>query len=279
MSSVDEKHRESLIAITQYIANQHPDLLRSMIAQHRLSLSNSVSKFHKDTVAYGPFKGLKLQNDAHWGMADRGSMILGFYEQEILKELSKIQRKKYFIDLGAADGYYGVGVLVNSIFDISYCYEITEKGRKTISDNALLNGVADRVVIKGEATRNFFQEIPAEALDDSVMLIDIEGAEFDLMSKEAFSAFKNSTIFIEIHDWVESAAEKIRLLIDQSSATHTLLEIATSSRDLSSYRELRSMNDSDRWLLCSEGRPRLMTWFKFTPIQKISKEKEGTTSP
>ena len=74
------------------------------------------------TVAYGPFKGLKFSSDAWWGR-ERASMILGLYEQEVLESLTNIPKKyKSFIDLGAADGYYGIGVLVNNLFENSICF-------------------------------------------------------------------------------------------------------------------------------------------------------------
>ena len=51
-----------------------------------------------------------------------------------------------------------------------------------------------------------------------------------------------------------------------SDDTHTITALVTGARDLSQFRELRMMSDTDRWLLCSEGRPRLMSWLRFDPI-------------
>ena len=41
--------------------------------------------------------------------------------------------------------------------------------------------------------------------------------------------------------------------------------IKNAARDLSWIPELDAMNDSDRWLICSEGRPKLMSWLIFAP--------------
>jgi hypothetical protein len=79
-------------------------------------------------------------------------MICGLYEKEVLDALSsRPETHKTLIDLGAADGYYGVGSLVNGLFDTSYCYEISEVGQKIIAANARRNGVADRVTVLGIA--------------------------------------------------------------------------------------------------------------------------------
>jgi hypothetical protein len=37
------------------------------------------------------------------------------------------------------------------------------------------------------------------------------------------------------------------------------------SRYLSVFPELKELTDTDHWLLCSEGRSRLMQWLRFDP--------------
>jgi hypothetical protein len=60
-------------------------------------------------------------------------MLLGLYEQEVLTSLFNVPKShKIFVDLGAADGYYGIGVLVSKHFDQSYCFEISKKVRRLL---------------------------------------------------------------------------------------------------------------------------------------------------
>lgn len=262
---------QTIHAMANFMAEQHPEVLLFMAQKLRLHLSNSLADFHGNRVAHGPFRGLLLGADTHWsgGGADKGGMILGLYEQEILNILADIPAKyRTFIDLGAADGYYGLGMLVNNRFDTSYCYEIVERGREVIAANAVLNNVADRVIIRGEATREFYKDFPAEVRDQSLLLIDIEGAEFDLVDADTFAAFSKAMIVIEIHDWmVENGAEKTAKLRVDAARTHRVSEIKMGARDLSGITELQSMPDTQRWLLCSEDRQRLMTWLRFDPIE------------
>lgn len=177
-----------------------------ILNEYKKRVSDSISVLFQNTVAYGPFRGMKMTNDFHWGNgADQGTMLLGLYEQEILNELEtfKTQGKyKSFIDLGAADGYYGIGVLVGNIFRRSYCYEIVENGRNVIQQNAVLNGLKDQVVIRGGATNEFYKEFTPEELHETVLLVDIEGGEFDVLDEAVFHAFRKSVIIIEIHDWL-----------------------------------------------------------------------------
>lgn len=243
------------------IANHDP------IAVRREELSRQIAELFGFTVRYGPMKGLRLVRDSSWGSGDRAAMLLGLYEQEVLHALQDLSTKyTTFIDLGAADGYYGVGVLVNRLFERSYCYEISEAGQAVIRRTAALNQLSDQVTVRGAARRGFYKELSAEELQSSVLLVDIEGGEFDVLDRGAFHAFRNSIIFIELHEWVEAASEKIQRLKEDALQTHHIRTLWTSSRDLSVFEELRMYNDSDRWLICSEGRPRLMSWLRLDPI-------------
>jgi len=261
-----ETYSNTLRVTFNHMAQQHPELLPIAIAHARRNLSERIRLHYANTIAYGPFKGLKLVEDAHWGSADLGGMILGLYEQEILNELSALGRKhRSFIDLGAADGYYGLGVLVGELFEKSYCFEITEKGREVIARNAALNTLQDRVTILGEAKPDFYTQIAPQDLADALLLIDIEGAEFDIVSADTFAAFAKSTVIIEVHEWYPDIQDRLTRLLQQSAATHTARRFSTGARDLSSFAELKIINDSERWLLCSEGRPYLMSWYRFDP--------------
>ena len=124
-------------------------------------------------------------------------MLLGLYKQEVLKSLKTIPKKyKIFIDLGAADGYYGIGVLVGKMFEKSYCYEISLDGQKIIEENAKLNNVFDDVKIRGIADKGFYKDLQCDEIAQSVLFVDIEGGEFDLFDKKIFEKFSKSIIYI-----------------------------------------------------------------------------------
>ena len=238
------------------------------IQKRRIEISKKLDEVFKSTVRYGPFKGLKLSTKTGWGgSADRGSMLLGLYEKELLDSLQNTAKKfTTFINLGAAEGYFGIGVLVNNLFEKSICYEIREDGRQIIKDNAELNNVLHKVEIRGIAKKNFYHALSSYDLSNTVLFIDIEGAEFELIDKETFNAFSSSIIFIELHDWFfEDGEVKLQKIKNDSSSTHVVIELTMGSRDLSIFPELNKLHDNDRWLICSEGRGQLMTWLRFDP--------------
>ena len=74
------------------------------IHKRRIRISGELDEVFNSTVRYGPFKGLKLSSNTWWGGTDRGSMLFGIYEKEVLDSLQNIPLKfNTFIDLGAAD--------------------------------------------------------------------------------------------------------------------------------------------------------------------------------
>ncbi len=74
---------------------------------------------------------------------------------------------------------------------------------KQIKKNAQLNDVHDRIEIRGEARKGFYNEFSDEELASSLILMDIEGGEFDLVLRKTrfFKSFK-ATLIIESHAFI-----------------------------------------------------------------------------
>lgn len=240
---------------------------RETVYERRLRVSKEVFEMMDGVVGYGPLKGLKLADDAWWGAPDKASMLLGLYEQELLQELTSepLISRSYFIDIGAADGYYGIGLVMAGHYKKSYCFEISEKGRKTIKKNADINGVSEMVEVFGEANHLLCKNLPQDVIDDSVVLVDIEGGEFDVLNSEFLEVFKNSYILIEIHNWVENFEEKYFRLLSDASKYFLIDAVKRTTRDLTKFTELDDFTDDNRYLICSEGRPNMMRFLRFTP--------------
>jgi hypothetical protein len=239
------------------------------IQQRRLLISKQLDERFGSQVKYGPFRGLKLSKATWWGTTDRAGMLLGLYEQEILSVLANIplEYRRSFIELGAADGYYAVGVLVNGLFERSYCFEISERGQQAIAANAELNGVGPHVQIRGIAETDFHAMLPPSAIGNSTLLIDVEGAEFDILTPETFERFANSIIIIELHDhFFADAQQRLERLKRMCANAFRIDELTTTSRDLSVFPELKQFTDTDRWLICSEGRRAMPHWYVLTPL-------------
>ena len=248
------------------ICERHPAELKMAIERYRRKVSVQLAKHHQNTIQYGPFKGLRLDGESHWSEGDRGAMVLGLYEQEVLNLLKECSRPKgVFINLGAADGYYAIGVLIANLFAKAIAFEITEEGQNVIRAQAEFNHVTDRLTVLGKAEIGFAQSLSKADLLDSVVLCDIEGGEFEVFTPETFQDLQSSTIVIELHEWFSDAEQRVGKLIDACAKTHTYRFFRTGSRDLSHFPELVRLDDNTRWLICGEGRPYHMRWIVFEP--------------
>ena len=237
------------------------------ITVRKKKLARRIDRLFNSTVAYGPFAGLQLSDRAWWGAYDRAPMLLGFYECEVAEALlGAPASKRVLVDLGAGDGYFGVGGVFCGRFDRSYCFEASTKGQAAILSCANLNGVVDRVSIFGTAALGFFSISTRHDRDAAVVLVDIEGGEFGVLDREFFSAFSGSVIVVELHDWLfADGSERRKQLIENAGSGFSVDEITTAARDPSTILELSDFSDDDRWLACSEDRPRRMTWLRFSP--------------
>jgi hypothetical protein len=242
----------------------------ALIEFRRIDLSRYIDSEFSSTVRYGPFRGMRFCAEASWGFADRAGMLFGLYEKEVLDALVSVGKRAHLVNLGAGDGYYSVGALVSGLCERSYCYEAGVRSRRIIEMTARENGVLDNIHVSGKAGRGFHREIPASVLEDCTLFVDVEGAEFELLDEEAFVAFRSAVIFVELHDWFfDDAARRTQALLCSAERTHTASFLTMGSRDLSIFPELAAFRDSDRWLLCSEGRGRLMRWVRFDPIPVV----------
>lgn len=245
---------------------------KETVYERRLRVSKEVFEMMNGVVGYGLLKGLKLADDAWWGAPDKASMLLGLYEQELLETLCSkpLTDRSYFIDIGAADGYYGIGLVMAGFFKKSFCFEISEKGRQTIKENAKVNGVSERVEVFGAADHTLAQQLPQGCIDDAVVLVDIEGGEFDVLNKEFLKRFQNAYILIEIHNWIEGFEEKYFNLLLAANQYFEIDTVEPVVRDLTKFTELNDFTDDNRYLICSEGRPNVMRFLRLNPKSQRS---------
>ena len=235
----------------------------------RVLISRHFHSMFEGKIQQGPLKGFAIDDDPAWGPGDLAPKLLGLYEQEILTLIESLRsRKKVLVNLGAADGYYGVGLVATNNFARSICYESSDQGRAYLERLSAQNGVADRVQIFGTATSSFPDDLKklGISIDESLILCDVEGAEFDIFTDDCLRSLKGADVIIELHDFmVKDGSKALQKMVDAARNHFNLSLIKTGFRDLSGFPELDSLNDSDRWLICSEGRIQLMAWLHLSP--------------
>lgn len=237
--------------------------------QQRYRLSEALSLACDYTVQYGPFAGMQLAPESWWSAADRGSMILGMYEQEVLKALSDHHDgRSILVDVGAADGYYAIGCLKAGWVQHAYCFELSEHGRTAIARNAELNGCAAQITILGKARPGFMAQLEHEFNVDPkqvLMIMDIEGGEADLLTTSALQSLSGAVSIVELHEQQIAPDFISRFESSAAKAGLAITYVRTQDRNPSAYPELASWSDDDRWMICSEGRTQLMRWAFLQP--------------
>lgn len=216
-------------------------------------------------VSQGLFKGLRLNRDTWWGRCDLGAQCLGIYEKEILDLISTRKPFDIFLDIGAADGYYAVGMLRSQKAKTSVCFEISEEGQKAIKKNWVTNERPGNLEVYGEANEKSILSIANKLSTGSLVLIDIEGFEFALLSRKVISLLQKCTIVIEIHSWVDSFQEKYSALLRDLDKYFDIGIIKPSPRNTENIEILRGYPDDNRLLVASERRPCVMRFLYLTP--------------
>lgn len=221
----------------------------------------------KKTVGYGPFCGMRLSEQPWWGKSDLGSMCLGLYEKEMLNALisDQLSERTTFIDIGAADGYYAIGLLLSKNYKKSICFELTELGRKTIDRNWNLNACPGDIEIHGDVLTDAEKVLASVDMSKAVTLIDVEGAEFELLNSNLIELLSGSVVLIEIHNWVDDFLDKYTAMLKRCSKHFDIDVVKREDRSTVEFNELRSLTDDSRLLLTSEGRPCLMRFLVLTP--------------
>jgi len=260
---------EGLKHLWRYMS-QFSDLELYFIQKKREALAAEFVQKYGHKVRHGHLTGTSLWEGDSRGNTDMPSMILGFYEKEVLNTIIE-NKSEYtcFVNIGSADGYYSVGLLKNNFFEHAICFEISEHLREVTLDIAQKNDISKNLIVHGKATDNFTKVITNEGLvlSDCLILCDIEGGEFDIFTSQNLYKLRHSFIIIEIHDFlVENGHEKYETLLDRCAPYFTIQEICTGSRDLSLFNEINLLPDTDRWLLCSEGRMQSMRWIVLKPL-------------
>ena len=234
-----------------------------VVEKKRIILSSKISKIYNNTVQQGPFKGMIINEDQFWGQGDRSSKILGLYEKEIQDLIVSIQKDKNystFVDIGGADGFFAIGSLVNNLFEKCEVFEISKKGRNSIQKNSKKNNVYDSIKIHDKASKRSLIKI--DNINNSLILCDIEGGEYELFDEKLINEIYPSDIIIEIHKDKENSLVNFE---KRFTKTYSLTKITQEPRSLKNFKELENINDNNRALIMSEGRSGIQEWWYLSP--------------
>jgi hypothetical protein len=214
-------------------------------------------------VMQGPFAGLHYLNRAY--CSNVLPKLLGVYEKELYPTIDEIcaSGTDRIIDVGAAEGYYAVGLARRLAKVPMVCFEMYPPARKLIGKLAGMNGVADRMDIRGTCSPEALSDALKGAARPTV-ICDVEGYEDVLMDPAKVPELANATLLIEIHDapgYAPGCAPRIR---DRFAPTHEVREFTLGKRTAADLPGGDKLSPDELVAATTEGRDEAL-WFYIVP--------------
>ena len=229
----------------------------------------------RNTVIRGPFEGTKyIQYAVGSAFSPK---LLGIYERELYPIIEEVIEAKFdhIIDIGAAEGYYAIG-LARRIPNSKICaFEMELQGRTALAEMANLNQVAERMLIEGKCEiQNLRANLPTEG--KILVICDVEGYETELLQIEQVPQLARSHILVELHERMQPGTTK--LLESRFKETHEIEKIwfkdDRTIKDLP-YRTFMTQLMPRRYLVkwtVSELRTDGMSWLWMKPKEILCHE-------
>jgi hypothetical protein len=204
-----------------------PTRFRPSTSITRLTMTQTNSR-----VQAGPFRGMQYVDQSYWSAYI--PKLLGIYERELSGYIEEAVALPFqtVVDIGAAEGYYAVGLAMRMRDAKVIAFEMEPAAQELLGKLAKLNHVSSRVAIEGECTnRNL-----SAALNDSgrtLVICDAEGGEAFLLDPIRIPKLAACHILVELHDHVLSGmSQEIR---DRFTETHDIIHIPETKRDRSDF--------------------------------------------
>ncbi len=217
-----------------------------------------LSRATRKGVASGPFQGMRyVHRSVGSGLRPK---LLGTYEKELWPAIEEIGGRGYKViaNVGAAEGYYAVG-LARLLPDAQVvCFETQTKEHQLLLKLAALNGVENQITMHALCTPELLQQTLAKA-SPTLIVCDIDGGEYALLDPARVPALGTSDILLEIHDFEHtSAPDQLRALFEN---THDIEVILGRERTLADWPLKLNFSPEEKLASLAEGRPDLQDWF------------------
>jgi hypothetical protein len=211
-------------------------------------------------VQVGPFAGMRFPRSGTGNFSE----LLGTYEICLIPVLEQViaKRADMIIDVGAAYGYYSMGLAMRCPESHVIAYEVDPTRIGLMEKYNRLNGLEHRITMRGLCTP---EALAADLQYSSspFILMDIEGAE-DHVLRADIPGIERAEILVELHEvFIPGVTRRLK---NRFGPTHSFRLI--DQMDLSNHSPPPGINPFVRWQwngLIQENRKQPMTWMHLTP--------------
>lgn len=170
-------------------------------------------------VLTGPFSGLRYYNKIIWGPIT--PKWLGTYEYQLHGTIHTIIARNYptIIDVGAAEGYYAVGLAQQCPNTQVISYDIDPIARYRQKQLAQLNHIHNLSIRTLFSPALLQEKFP----EGGCIIMDVEGYENTLIDTYTAERFRRFDVLVECHTWKNHSVQKTAHSLQCSlKATHTV---------------------------------------------------------
>jgi hypothetical protein len=208
----------------------------------------------------GPFQGMQYQASATEGAVL--PRLLGVYESELHPALAAFAAEGLdcVIDVGCAEGYYAVGLARLMPEATVYAHDIDPAAQAACRALAQKNGVAGRVQVGGEFKPADFDAFAGRR---GLVMVDVEGAETDILRPDLSAALAGLNIIVETHDLLRPG--NLDALLARFAPTHEIERIDHRYPAFDPPPWFRDAPPLDRLLAVWEWRAAPTPWLVMRP--------------
>lgn len=208
-------------------------------------------------VVTGPFAGMIVSNEHIYGAPV--AKLLGSYEKELHPHLNRILEESphTVFDVGGAEGYYAIGMALQECIEKVIVWESLEPGRALIRHLARTNKVLDKIMIQGTCQEpSLYEAIVSRPV--GVLIMDVEGAELELLSTRVCAALRDWSLIVEGHDFLRPGCTQE--VISRFESTHQIFTVQSRNRVVEDFPLKLNVAETLKTGLMNEGRPGRMYW-------------------
>lgn len=218
-------------------------------------LSNTMEARSGTAVMSGPFQGMNYSVRASEG--SRTARLIGAYEASLHPVIEAIIAKapEVIVDIGSAEGYYAVGLARRLPTARVLARDASPKAQDLCRTLATANGVAEQVEIGGIFGHADFALCETAR---TVVIVDIEGAEEQLLDPKLAPGLARADILVECHDSMTPGIAD--LLAARFATTHRVTRIDRKLDDTGLPAWAEELSDLDRLLCLWEWREGPTPW-------------------
>jgi predicted O-methyltransferase YrrM len=217
----------------------------------------------ESTVVSGPFTGMRYLTDLRGGAWL--PKVLGTYEMEMAPAVEQCiaEQPDAVVDIGAAEGYYAVGMALRIRAARVVCYEYYPPARQLLNRMACQNGVRSRLEIRSECTVERLRTT-LQAAKRWLVISDCEGAEDELLDPAIVPALRQASLLIETHDvFRPGVTERLRA---RFAPTHHITIIPARDRVLDDFPLARDALPAQELIAAmNEAKHSDMEWMHLKP--------------